>query len=75
MVPQQEPVAEADSSGEPEPKTREKRMSQHQEKCERILHYLRHGKHFDGLTKNQQRVVRSQAKHYVLDDTSKMLLS
>ena len=47
-----------------EQKTREDRFAQEQEKCELIVHYLRHGKHLDGLTKNQQRVVRVQAKNY-----------
>ena len=28
---------------------------------------------FYGLSKNQQRVVRSQAKNYVFDDTSKLI--
>jgi hypothetical protein len=35
------------------------------------VHYLRHGKHQDGLTKNQQRTVRGQAKNYILDEISK----
>ena len=40
-----------------EQKSREDRLAQLQEKWERIVHYLRHGKHLDGLTKNQQKVV------------------
>ena len=60
---------------EPEPKTRENRMDQYKEKCERIIHYLRHGKHQDGLTKNQQRVVRGQAKNYVLHRASNCLFA
>ena len=50
-------------------KTRDKRFDQQREKCERISHYLRHGKHLDGLTKNQQRVVRGQAKIYTLHES------
>ena len=55
-----------------EQKSREDRFAQQQEKCERIVHYLRHGKHVDGLTKNQQRVVRIQAKNYFVDERSKL---
>ena len=51
--------------------SREKRFREQREKCQRIVHYLSHGKHVDGLTKNQQRVVRGQAKNYVMDETSK----
>ena len=65
--PNSEPAAVA----EPERKTRSDRLAQHNEKCERIVHYLRHGKHQDGLTKNQQRTVRGQAKNYILDEISK----
>ena len=50
--------------------SRKERMTEHNEKCERILHYLLHGKHQDGLTKNQQRVVRGQAKKYRVDESS-----
>ena len=71
MVPKQEPVAKTNLTGEPKPKTRQDRMAQHNAKCERIVHYLRHGKHQHGLTKNEQRVVRSQAKNYALDESSK----
>ena len=62
MVPEQGPVVEANLTDEVKPKTRKDRLAQHKEKVERIVHYLRHGKHRDGLTKNQQRVVRGQAK-------------
>ena len=55
-----------------EQKSREDRFAQQQEKCERIVHYLRHGKHLDGVTKNQQRVVRVQAKNYFVDKRSKV---
>jgi hypothetical protein len=55
-------------------KTRERRFDQQREKCERILYYLRHGKHMDGLTKNQQRVVRGQAKNYTLDESEFIFL-
>ena len=37
------------------------------------MHYLRHRKHQVGLSKNQQRVVRGQAKYNFLDDTSKYI--
>ena len=76
-APQQERNSEASAHENVEvsaPKTRQDRMAQHNEKCERIIHYLRSGKHQDGLSKNQQRVVRSQAKNYVFDDTSKLLI-
>ena len=72
MAPQQERNSEASAHENVEvsaPKTRQDRMAQHNEKCERIIHYLRSGKHQDGLSKNQQRVVCSQAKNYVFDDT------
>ena len=55
------------------PKTRSERMAQEGEKHERIKHYLRHGKHLCGLTKNQQRIVRRQAKNYFFEETSKIL--
>ena len=48
-------------------------MEQHKKKCERIMQYLRYGKHENGLTKNEQRTVRSQAKNYVFDETSKSI--
>ena len=51
------------------------RMEQLNEKCNRILHYLRHGKYVAGLTNNLQRSVRAQAKNYVWDETSKLLIS
>ena len=59
MVPeqeqeQQEPALEIKRKA----KTREERTAQNKEKCERISHYLHHGKHLPGLTKNQQRIVR-----------------
>ena len=76
MAPQQERNSEASAHENVEvsaPKTRQDRMAQHNEKCERIIHYLRSGKHQDGLSKNQQRVVRSQAKNYVFDDTIKLI--
>ena len=68
---------EADEFGtsitcENETKSREKRFSQQLETCERINYYLRHGKHLDGLTKNQQRVVRGEAKNYFIDEASKV---
>ena len=66
---QQEVAAGANVKSETDLKTREKRFDLQHEKCERILHYLRHGKHVDGLTKNQQRVVRGQAKIYTLDES------
>ena len=34
---------------------------------------LRYGKHENGLTKNELRTVRSQAKNYVFDETSKSI--
>ena len=69
MVPQEK----FDIKSEPEAKTksRKERMAEYNDKCERILHYLKHGKHQDGLTKNQQRVVRGQAKNYSVDESSK----
>ena len=73
MVPeqeQQEPALEIKR----EAKTREERTTQNKEKCERISHYLRHGKHLPGLTKNQQRIVPGQAKNYILDETSNVYL-
>ena len=39
------------------------------------MHYLRHGKHQAGLSKNQQRVVRGQAKKYFMGETSKYIIS
>ena len=69
MMAEQEVAAGANVKPETDLKTREKRFDQQREKCERILHYLRHGKHVDGLTKNQQRVVRGQAKVYTLDES------
>ena len=62
-----------DTKSEPEEKrkSRKERMAEQNDKCEWILHYLQHGKHQDGLTKNQQRVVRGQAKNYSVDESSK----
>ena len=37
------------------------------------MQYLCHGKHQDGLTKNQQRTVRGQAKNYIFDEISKCI--
>jgi hypothetical protein len=54
----QEPNSEPAAVAEPERKTRSDHLTQHNEKCERIMHYLCHGKHQDGLTKNQQRRMR-----------------
>ena len=67
------PEIEQDPKSEPQPeqKSRKDRTAEQKEKCERIVHYLQHGKHPEGLTKNQQRVVRSQAKKYSLDEASK----
>ena len=45
------------------------------EKCDRITHYLRQGKHVSGLTKNLQRTVRAQAKSYTWDESSKLLIN
>ena len=69
MITEHEVAAGENVKSETDLKTREKRFDQQREKCERILHYLRHGKHVDGLTKNQQRVVRGQAKIYTLDES------
>lgn len=60
-MPKQEPVAKTNLMSEPKPKTRQDCMAQHNAKCERIVHYLHHGKHQHGLTK-KERVVLSQAK-------------
>ena len=65
MMLQPEPGIEANLTGKVGPKTRKDRLAQQREKVERIVHYLRHGQHQDGLTKNQ-RVVRGQAKKYSL---------
>lgn len=64
---------EQDPKSEPqlEKKSRKDRMAEQMEKCERIVHYLQHGKHPEGLTKNQQRVVCGQAKKYSLNESSK----
>ena len=75
MAPQQETNSDASAHKSAEvsaPKTRQGHIAQHNEKCERIIHYLHSGKHQDGLSKNQQ-VVCSQAKNYVFDDTSKLI--
>ena len=53
---------------------RRARMQQLKEKCDRVIHYLRDGKHVSGLTKNLQRAVRGQAKNYVWDESSKLLI-
>ena len=73
MAPQEQTTSTASEPqpGEPQTMTRKDRLAEHYEKCKRIVHYLRHGKHQAGLSKNQQRVVRGQAKNYVLDETSK----
>ena len=70
MVLQQEPVMEANLTDKVGPKTRKDRFAEQKEKVERIVHYLRHGQHQVGLTKNQPRVVRGQAKKYSFDETS-----
>ena len=70
MVLQQEPVMEANLTDKVGPKTRKDRLAEQKEKVERIVNYLRYGQHQDGLTKNQQRVVRGQAKKYSFDETS-----
>lgn len=68
----EDPEAEACRAGKSEVETREDRLNEQHEKCDRIIQYLRHGKHLDGLSKNQQRVVRGQAKNYIWDETSKV---
>ena len=63
MAPRQESnLTTSDDIGPKRVKTRCEHMEQHKKKCERIIHYLRHGKHEEGLSKNEQRTVRSQAK-------------
>lgn len=74
MATEQEVIAEENLEAETDVKTRERRFDQQREKCKRILYYLRHGKHMDGLTKNQQRVVRGQAKNYTLDESEFIFL-
>ncbi len=59
MAPQEET---ARTTSEPQPvepdkMTRKDRLAEHNEKRERIVHYLRHGKHQAGLSKNQQRKI------------------
>ena len=72
MAPQQEAnLTTPDVIGTERVKTRSERMEQHKKKCERIMQYVRYGKHENGLTKNERRTVRSQAKNYVFDETSK----
>ena len=74
MAPQQEDIIDATSKTQSEERTklsRSDRSAVNNKKCERIIHYLRHGKQPSGLTKNEQRVVRGQAKNYVLAETSK----
>ena len=44
------------------------------EKCDRIIRYLRDGKHVLELTKNLQRAIHGQAKNYVWDESSKLLI-
>jgi hypothetical protein len=53
------PEIEQDPKSEPQPekKSRKDRIAEQKEKCERIVHYLQHGKHPEGLTKNQQRLI------------------
>ena len=74
MAPQQERNSEAPAHENSEAsalKTRQDRMVQYNEKCEHIIHYLHSGKHQDGLSKNQQQVICSQAKNNLFDETSK----
>ena len=59
---------------EHEPSSREARFEQLKEKCARIAHYLRCGKHVPGLSKNIQRTVRSQAKSYNWNESSKLIV-
>ena len=53
IIERVEPVIEANLTDKVGPKTRKYRLAQQKEKIERIVHYLRHGQHQDGLTKNQ----------------------
>ncbi|CAB4018404.1 Hypothetical predicted protein, partial [Paramuricea clavata] len=68
MVTEQEVIAEENLEAETDVKMQERCFDQQCEKCERILYYLHHGKHMDGLTKNQQCDVRGQANTYTLDE-------
>ena len=70
MAPQQQTQVESTDESVPERKSGAERMEEHNQKCGCVSHYLRHGKHQNGLTKNQQRTVRVQAKNYVLDENS-----
>ena len=69
MASEQDVIAGENVKGKTGVKSPKKHFDQQRKKCERILHYLCHGKHIDGLTKNQQRVVRGQAKTYTLDES------
>ena len=53
---------------------RRARMQQLKEKCDRIIRYLRDGKHVLELTKNLQRAIHGQAKNYVWDESNKLLI-
>ena len=65
MAPKQERNSEASAHENVEvsaSKTRQDRMAQHNEKCERIIHYLRSGKHQDGLSKTNNELFAAKKK-------------
>lgn len=68
MVPHEAEGPEAEACRKFKVETREDFLNEQHEKCDRIIQYLRHGKHLE----NQQRVVRGQAKSYIWDETSKV---
>ncbi|XP_064114372.1 uncharacterized protein LOC135220798 isoform X1 [Macrobrachium nipponense] len=53
--------------------TREEKFRLTNKKCERLIKYLSTGSHVRGLTQNQKRIVRSQAKNHIWDKSKKLL--
>lgn len=53
--------------------SREERFKLHRQKSENIITYLSTSKYPEGTTKNQQRVIRFQAKNHVWDENTKEL--
>lgn len=74
MVPQEQDgrKAKACDSVKSEVETRKNRLNEKREKCDRITEYLCHGKHLNGISKYQRRIVRDQAKNCIWNETSNL---
>ena len=69
IVPNDDVVENVDT--EVLPLTREEKFRLLNVKCKRLIRYLSTGTHVPGLTQNQKRIVRAQARSHIWDKSSK----